>query len=100
MGFSFKDDANTSVTSFSKALTLSTENLQEKFESTNTMFMSVEEEESWRKSRRRKDNHNISMYSRVYNIHTTHCMFNQNSGQNINRLQYMMTNCSSENYHS
>ena len=98
MGFSFKDDANTSVTSFSKALTLSTENLQEKFESTNTMFMSVEEEESWRKSRRRKDNHNISMYSRVY--YTYNCMYNQNSGQNINLLQYVMTNCSSENYDS
>ena len=94
MVFSFKDDAITSVTS----LTLSTENLQEKFESTNTMFMSVEEEESWRKSRRRKDNHNISRYSRVY--YTYSCMFNQNSGQNINRLQHVMTNCSSENDHS
>lgn len=85
MGFSFKDDANTSVKGFPKALTLSTENLQEKFESTNTMFMSVEEEESWRKSRRRKDNHNISIqtvYSRVY--YTYNCMFNQNSGQNRN----------------
>ena len=36
-----------------------------KGESSAKIFMSVEEEESWRKDRRKKDNHNISKYSLI-----------------------------------
>ena len=49
-----------SLTNFSCASPLTTESSQG--ESSAKIFMSVEEEESWRKDRRKKDNHNISKY--------------------------------------
>lgn len=49
------------LTNFSRASSLTSESCQG--QNSNKIFMSVEEEESWRKDRRKKDNHNVSKWS-------------------------------------
>ena len=49
------------LTNFSRASSLTSESCQG--QNSNKIFMSVEEEESWRKDRRKKDNHNVSKCS-------------------------------------
>ena len=55
-----------SLTNLSCASPLNTESSQG--ESSAEIFMSVEEEKSWRKDRRKKDNHNISKYPQTTSL--------------------------------